>query len=140
MKKIGSLFAILGLAAGFAFASPAMALDFSLDGNFRGACSTASASGNGTAATATLANKCGVITTEALTAPTNSEYTLTLTDTVVAAGDIPLVTVGNGSNTTGLAVLARATVSANTLVIVVRQANTTNFNGTLSIRYLVIKP
>lgn len=139
MKRILGLVASLALMA--MIAVPVHAADLSLDGNLRGNCGTATASGNGTAATATLANKCGVITTESLTGPTASEYTLTLTNTVISTGDIILWSVANGTNTTGLGGAMRATpTAASTGAFVVRQMSSASFNGTLTIRYFVIKP
>jgi hypothetical protein len=117
-------------------AAPALAGDTSLDGNLRGNCGTATAS----AGAATLNNKCGVVTTESLTALTASEYTLTLTNSAIAAADITMASLANGSSTTGLASIERVTEAAGSVVIVVRQMSATNFNGTLLIKYLNIKP
>lgn len=129
---------LLSLLAGAALlvSVPAFAANLAVDGNIQGSCSTATA----TAGAATLANKCGVITTEALTAPAGSIYTLTLTDTVIAATDIILFSVGNGTNTTGLAIQGQATAAAGSATITFRQANATNFNGTMLIQYFVFKP
>lgn len=134
LKKFIGLIAGLALIA--AASLPAFATDLSLDGNLRLQCSTATASGGA----ATLANKCGVITTEALTSLTNSAYTLTLTNTVAAAADIVLWSVDNGTNTTGLPIMGLATAAANSVTITFRQATATNFNGTMKIKYLIIKP
>jgi hypothetical protein len=128
------------VAACLALSLPAFALDLSLDGSLRGNCGTVASTGNGTADTATLNNKCGVVTTESLTAPTASEFTLTLTNSAIAAADIPLVTISNGTNTSGLVALERATVTASTLTVVVRQMSTASLNGTLKVNYFIIKP
>jgi hypothetical protein len=135
-----ALVAGLALAAALAALAPAKALDLSLDGRISGQCSTTSASGNGTAATATLNNKCGVITTEALTIPTNSNYALTLTNSEIAATDMVFVAAQNGSNTTGIPVLSTTNPSAGSVVVNVRQSNGTAFNGTLKLMYWVFKP
>lgn len=128
---------LLGLVSALAlFASPAFAADLALDGFLRGQCGTITESGNA----ATLNNKCGVITTASITAPSGSEYLVTLTNSTVAAGDIVLWSVGNGSSTTGLVTMGRATVTASTVAFSVRQATATNFNGTLLITYFVLKP
>src|SRR6185436_21087181 len=99
---------------------PTFAADLALDGNLRGLCGTVTSTGNGTAGTGTLNNKCGVITTESITAPTASEYTVTLTNSVIAAGDIVLFSVANGTNTTGLAVAARTTPGSGSATFVFR--------------------
>ena len=135
MKRI--LASIVVLAC---LAVPALALDTSFDGNLRGNCGTVTASGNGVASTATLNNKCGVVTTEALTGPTASEYTLTLTNSAIAAADITMVSLANGTNTTGLGSIERVTQGAGSVVIVIRQMSTASFNGTMLIKYLNIKP
>lgn len=123
-------------AAALLASVPALATDLSIDGFLRGNCSTASA----TAGAATLANKCGVITTEALTAPASSVYTLTLTNTTIAAADIVLFSVGNGTNTTGLTLQGIATPAAGSVVITFRQATATNYNGTMLVSYFILKP
>ena len=131
MKKLLSL--VFGLAL---FASPALAADVALDGFLRGNCGTVTESGGA----GTLANKCGVVTTASLTAPAGSEYAVTLTNTAATLGDIVLWSVGNGTNTTGLAIMARATVAAGSIVFTIRHATSTNFNGTLLLTYFVLKP
>ena len=131
MKKLLSL--AFGLAL---FASPALSADISLDGFLRGNCGTVTESGNA----GTLNNKCGVVTTASLTAPAGSEYLVTLTNSAATLGDIVLWSVGNGSSTTGLVTMGRATVAAGSIAFSVRQATSTNFNGTLLITYFVLKP
>lgn len=131
---------LLGAALLFGSA-PAFAANLSLDGNLQGNCGTVASTGNGTAGTATLNNKCGVITTEALTvSPTASEYTVTLTNSVIAAGDIILFSIANGTNTTGLASATRTTPGTGSATIVFRHLSSANFNGTMLINYFVIKP
>lgn len=121
---------------------PAIAADTSLDGNLRGNCSTAIASSGA----ATLNNKCGIITTEVLTTLKDSEYTLTLTDSVIAAADIVLASVQNALNTAGEPIITRITPAAGSVAIVVKNyvngplGTGASFNNTLKITYLVIKP
>lgn len=136
IKKFGSLFGAALLIAALSFAQPARALDLSLDGNIIGSCGTATASGGA----ATLANKCGVITSEALTSLTGSKYTLTLTNTVIAAADILLWSAEDGTNTTGIWGMTKATPAAGSAVFVLTQTTAPNFNGTVKIRYMIIKP
>ena len=98
-------------------------------------------SGTATATTgaATLANRFGVITTEALTSVQNALYTLTVTNTAVKATDIAMASVANGTNTQGTPMIVRVTPGAGTLVIVVanKHASAEALNGTLKIAYAV---
>ena len=137
-KRNLGLIAALAISA-LAFALPVQAADWSIDGNLRGNCGTVASTGNGSADTATLNNKCGVVTTESLTNPASSEFTLTLTNSTAALGDLTMVSVGNGTNTTGLASLERVTTTANTIVVVVRTMTSAAYNGTLLIKYFNIK-
>lgn len=134
--------ALLALAL---FAAPqARATDLSLDGNLRLQCGTATASGGA----ATLANKCGTITTESLTTLAGSVYTLTLTNSVIATGDIPLVSVGRASSTAGAPVVHGVTAGAGSAVILIMNnptgtgtaASGATLNGTLAIKFLMVKP
>lgn len=84
----------------------------------------------------------GVITTEALTTLAGSDYTLTLTNNMIAAADIVLATVNNGTNTGGAPNLRAITPAAGSVAIVVRNGQTvidTALNGTLQIRFVVVK-
>lgn len=138
LKRIlGSIFALAFMAM-----APAFATDLSLDGNLRLQCGTATASGGA----ATLANKCGTITTETLATANGSDYTLTLTNSVVAAADIIAWSVDNGSNTGGEPLAVRVAAGAGSAVFTVKNlaggvtGTGAVFNGTLKIKYLVIKP
>ena len=140
-RFIGSGLLAVSLLLG---AAPAFATDLSLDGNLRGQCGTATAS----AGAATLNNKCGTITTEALTTGIGSPYTLTLTNSVIAAADIVLVEVGNGTNTGGSAAVEKVTPAAGSVVVSIKNPATGTgaassasiYNGTLVVKYMVIKP
>lgn len=136
-KKLALSLVALALSA-----SLAVAADSAVSGNFRLSCGTISATGGA----ATLANKCGVVTSEALTTAKGSEYTLTLTNSVAAATDIVLWSVQNGTNTTGEIVAARATPAAGSVVFVVKNLNEgalgvgASLTGTIKIQYLLLKP
>src|SRR5438477_5435946 len=99
-KHLGRLIGA-GLLAMALFVPQAFATDLSLDGNLRLQCGTGTAASNAV----TLNNKCGTITTEALTTGIGSTYALTLTNSSIAAADVVLVQVGNGTNTGGSAVV-----------------------------------
>jgi hypothetical protein len=110
-------------------------------------CSTVSA-GNvrgdyGTAASgaATLNKQSGTITSEALTTAAGAAYTLTLTcDRVKDADSIVVATVDQGTNTTTGVEIGRITPAAGTATILVwnRHASAA-LNGTIKIRYFVLK-
>ena len=86
----------------------------------------------------TLNTKAGVITTEAITTASQSQYTLTITNSTVAATDLVFVSVANGSNTTGIPCVANVTPTAGVLTIKIANASTTTspFSGTLKISYM----
>lgn len=81
------------------------------------------------------------ITTEALTTAQNGVYTLTLTNDKIAAADIVLVTVGNGTNSAGTPAVTNVTPAAGSVVINVSNlhASAVALNGTLKLSVLVIK-
>jgi Na+-transporting NADH:ubiquinone oxidoreductase subunit NqrD len=89
---------------------------------------------------ATLDKQLGVITTEALTTAQDAAYTLTLTNAFVAAGSVVLVSVANGTNTQGTAILVSVKPAAGSVVIVVKNkhASAEALNGTLKIAFLVL--
>lgn len=105
--------------------------------------STIHSLGSGTATAssgaATLANRFGVITTEALTTAQNAFYTLTITNTAVSAEDIAVASVANGTNTQGTPMIEKVTPANGSLVIRVcnKHATAEALNGTLKISYAV---
>jgi hypothetical protein len=93
-----------------------------------------------TAGAATLHQPSGTITSEALTTAAGSAYQLTITDNQVAAGDIAFASVANGTNSAGVPVVTRVTPGAGSLVIFVRNVDSSAaFNGTLKISFAVLK-
>lgn len=101
-----------------------------------------SASGTASATTgaATLNKIKGKITSEALTTAAAADYTLTLTNSEIAAADLVLVSVANGTNTTeGLAV-NRVQPAAGSAVIHIRNTHASAaLNGTIVISFMVVK-
>lgn len=99
--------------------------------------------GTGTASSAavTINKRFGIITSESLTTAQNAVATITLTNSEVAAGDLVLATLGNGSNTQGTPTLTRSTVTANTVTFKISNlhASSEALNGTLIIYFAVIK-
>jgi len=93
------------------------------------------------AGAATLAALQGKITTEALTTAANATYTLTLTNSQIAAADVVLVSVANGTNSQATVILGRVTPASGSVVITVlnKHDSAVAFNGTLVISFRVFK-
>lgn len=94
-----------------------------------------------TAGAATLNATAGKITTENLTTAQNAIYTLTLTNSAIAAADIVMVSVANGTNTQGTPMVGRVTPAAGSVVIQVINKHETAeaLNGTLVVSFVVAK-
>jgi hypothetical protein len=99
--------------------------------------------GTATAAAGAVTNNkpAGVITTESLTQAQGATYTLTITDASIAAADIVLTSLANGTNTQGTPVVVRCTPAAGSIVILVKNMHDSAvaLNGTLVISYTVVK-
>lgn len=81
----------------------------------------------------------GVITSEALTTAAGADYTLTITDDAIAASDIVLASVQNGTNTTVEPAITRVTPAAGSVVVIVRNLHASvALNGTIKVSFLVI--
>lgn len=79
------------------------------------------------------------ITTEDLTTGTGSTVTLTLTNSLIAATSIVLVTVGNGTNSAGQPTVLSVTPGAGSVAIIIKNSSgATAFNGTLVLSVLVL--
>ena len=92
------------------------------------------------AGAATLSKNAGVVTTESLTTAGLAAYTLTLTNTTIAAADQMFVSVQNGTNTQGTVAVGLVTPGAGSATIVIRNLHATEaLNGTLKIAFAVLK-
>lgn len=102
--------------------------------------SLGSGTATATAGAATLANRFGKITTEALTTAQNGVYTLTITNTTITAADLVLASVANGTNTQGTPIITRVQPSAGSLVILVSNAHASAqaLNGTLVVTFAAL--
>lgn len=101
--------------------------------------STGSGTATAVAGAATLANRFGKITTEALTTAAAASYTLTITNTAVKATDMVVGSIAYGTATTGEPAISRITPADGSLVIIVRNnAAAAAVNGTLVISYAAI--
>lgn len=99
----------------------------------------ATSTGVSTSAAATVSAQTGVITTEALSTAAGSTYTMTLTNTLITASSIVLVTVGKGTATAGEPVVQFVTPAAGTCVILIRNvAAAAALNGTIKIGFAVL--
>jgi hypothetical protein len=93
-----------------------------------------------TAGAATLAALRGLITTESLTTPAAAEYTLTITNSLAAVGDLCFATVDAGSSA-GTPGIGGVTVTAGQIVITVTNLHAANaFNNTLKVGFRLEKP
>lgn len=93
-----------------------------------------------TAGAATLNKPSGKITTAALTTAAAAEYTLTLTNSEIAAADIVLASVAYGTATAGTPVVTRVTPGAGSVEILVKNDHATvAFDGTIVISFVVFK-
>lgn len=93
------------------------------------------------AGAATLNARQGKITSEALTTAQNAFYTLTITNSEVAAADMAFASVANGTNTQGTPMVCRVTPGAGSLVVEIqnKHASAQALNGTLVISFMVVK-
>lgn len=118
-------------------------LGIDVNGNLviaKGSISPETGTATATAGAATLAKVAGKITSEALTTAAAGVYTLTITNTEIAAADIVLASVANGTNTQGTTVVKSVKPAANSVVIVVSNSHASEaLNGTIVISFLVIK-
>lgn len=93
-----------------------------------------------TAGAATLNKDSGKITTESLTTAKGAEYTLTLTNSAIAAADMVFASVALGTATTGLPMVTTITPAAGSVVIKVLNNDANDaLNGTLKISFMVLK-
>jgi hypothetical protein len=94
-----------------------------------------------TAGAATVSSTAGKVTTESLTTAQSATYTLALTNDVVAAEDLVVVSVANGTNTQGTPIVERVTPAAGSVEIRIRNAHASAeaFNGTLVVSFFVVK-
>lgn len=101
---------------------------------------TGTKTASATAGAATLDKMAGVITSESLTTAAGSEYTLTLTNTDVAATDQVFASVFNGDNTGGTPCITTVAPADGSVVVIVKNIHASAaFNGTIKIAFAVFK-
>lgn len=92
-----------------------------------------------TAAAATINLPRGQITTEAVSTAAAAVYTFTLTNSLIVPTSQLFVSVGNGTNTTGVPNVATVTTGAGTATIAIQNiAAAAALNGTLKINFFVM--
>ena len=98
-------------------------------------------SATATAGAATLAAYQGKVTSESLTTAQNAVYTLTITNSLVAAADVVLASVANGTNSQGTPTITRVQPAAGSITVLVSNlhASAVALNGTIVVSFLVIK-
>lgn len=93
-----------------------------------------------TAGAATLNKNAGVITSESLTTAAGAEWTLTLTNSAIAAADQVFASVQNGTNTTAMPYITTVAPAAGSVVIKVRNGHASvALNGTVKVAFFVVK-
>lgn len=93
-----------------------------------------------TAGAATLNTPSGTVTSESITTAAAANYTLTITNSAIAATDIVMASVANGTNSAGTPILVTVTPAAGSLVIVVKNDHASAaFNGTIKVSYVAFK-
>lgn len=93
-----------------------------------------------TAGAATLNKMSGVITSESLSTAAGSTYTLTLTNSDIAATDMVFASVAMGTATTGMPAVTTVKPGGGSVVIVVQNiASAAALNGTIKITFAVLK-
>lgn len=99
---------------------------------------TTTASGTGGTSTATLSKMAGIITTDAITTAAGATHTMTITNTLVASGDLVLVWLVGGANTKpGTQIEALAGSSA--ITVKIKNNNAAAIDGTVIFGFMVVK-
>lgn len=92
-----------------------------------------------TAGAATLNKNAGAITSESITTAAGSDYTLTLTNSTIAATSLVMVSVRAGTNTTVGLDVHEVTPAAGSCTIKVRNNHASDaLNGTIVISFIVV--
>ena len=93
-----------------------------------------------TAGAATLNRSVGKVTSEALTTAAGASYTLTLTNSKIAAADVVLASVNRGAGTTGTPAITRVVPAAGSCVIVVQNIHASEaLNAAVVISFVTFK-
>lgn len=92
-----------------------------------------------TASAGTVSKQSGTVTSEALTTAAGAAWTLTLTNTKIAATSKVFASVENGTNTQGIPVIGTATAGSGSAVIKVYNLHASQaLNGTIKVKFFVV--
>lgn len=96
-------------------------------------------SATSTAGAATVNTQTGQVTTEALTTAAGATYSFVLTNALINAQSIVLVSIGKGTATTGVPAVTTVTPASGSATIVVQNvAAAAALNGTITINFAVL--
>lgn len=99
------------------------------------------ATATGAALAVTINSVAGVVTTESLSTAAAAEATYVITNNKIAATDIVLVSIGNGTNTTVAPAVCAVTPAAGSVSVSFTNVHASSaLNGTLKISFIVIRP
>jgi hypothetical protein len=97
---------------------------------------TGTASGN----TGTINTRGGKLTTASLTTAAGSSQTVTINSTAIAAADLVLVSLANGTNTQGTVTQGLVTTASGSVSVEIRNTHASAaFNGTVVVTFMVFK-
>lgn len=107
---------------------------------FEGAPTFAVGTATASSSAATINALAGKVTSEGLTTAAGAAETITVNNSNVAAGDIVLCSVANGTNTQGVVVCGRVTPGSGSFTVAVENQHASQaFNGTVVVSFSVIK-
>jgi len=93
-----------------------------------------------TTGAATLNTASGIVTSESISTAAGANYTLTITNSAIAATDIVLASVQFGTATTGTPEVTNVTPAAGSLVIIIKNTHASAaFNGTIKVAFVQFK-
>lgn len=101
---------------------------------------TGTKTGTASSGAVTLSKSSGKVTSEALTTAAGAVYTLTITNTTIAAADQVFASATIGAGTQGYPVIADIKPAAGSVVIKVLNAHATDaFNAAIVVAFMVLK-
>lgn len=99
---------------------------------------TTTASGTSGTSTATLSKMAGIITTDAITTASGASHVMTVTNTLVASGDLIIGWLVGGTNTR-VGVQLECVAGSGSFTATIKNANASAINGTVIFGFLVLK-
>lgn len=131
---------ILGLAAVLTFTAMAIAQTAPATRLYALRLDEGTKTATATAGAATLNKSAGVVTSEALSTAAGASYTLTITDSQIAAADQVYASVRYGTSTAGTPTVTLVTPGAGSAVVIVQNVHASAaLNGTIKVSFFVLK-